>query len=437
MVVGGRHRRHLRDAERLDLLGRRVRPLDRVGDRADGHDRALPGHQAGHRGDRAQAARVGERDVRALEVVGRELVLPRLVDQVLVAGVEAGEVEAVGGLDARHHEAARAVLALDVDGDPEVDGGAGDHERLAVALLERAGHDRPLGGRSDDRPGDQVRERDLDALLLELPVHRLPLGVEGVDGERAERGGRGGAAALVHRLREHGRGAAERLRLAGRRGRRGRRAVALGGQHVRLDDLAARARALDGAEVDAAVGRDPARDRGGLRAIRINSCRLLRFASGGSRARARLFGRSRTAGSRAHLGQRLPNLHHVIRLDEQLGDRARGRGRDLGVDLVGRDLDHRVALVDAVALGDMPLEHRPLGHGLAHLGHGNNQRFAGVAGPSRRRRRSGRRRCPPGRRRAAPPGPIRRCPRRPRRSPPPRRRGPRRSGRSRPAPGRR
>ncbi len=52
-----------------------------------------------------------------------------------------------------------------------------------------------------------------------------------------------------------------------------------------------------------------------------------------------------------------------------LGDRAaRGSGH-LGVDLVGRDLDDRVALGDRVADGDVVLEHGALGDRLAHLGH--------------------------------------------------------------------
>ena len=137
VVVGRGQRHHLRDAERRSRSGRGVRPLGRVGDRAGGDDRALPVHQARHRGDGADPARVGQRDVGALEVVGGELALARLGDQVLVVGVEAGEVEALGALDRGHHQAVRAVLALDVDGDPEVDRAALDRERLAVALARR------------------------------------------------------------------------------------------------------------------------------------------------------------------------------------------------------------------------------------------------------------------------------------------------------------
>src|SRR3712207_8540462 len=50
---------------------------DRVRDRARRDDRALADHEARDRGDGADAARVGEADVRAGEVVGGDLVLAR------------------------------------------------------------------------------------------------------------------------------------------------------------------------------------------------------------------------------------------------------------------------------------------------------------------------------------------------------------------------
>ena len=48
--------------------------LGRVVDGADADDHALTGHQPRHALDRADRARVGERDVGALEVVDGELV---------------------------------------------------------------------------------------------------------------------------------------------------------------------------------------------------------------------------------------------------------------------------------------------------------------------------------------------------------------------------
>ena len=255
VVIGRGHRHRLGDAERPDPVLRRVGPLGGVGEGAAGDDRPLAAHQAGDRGDGAQAARVGQRDVGPGEVVGHQLVLAGLGDQVLVVGVEAGEVEPVGALDAGDHQAARAVLALDVDGDAEVDGAGVDDEGLAVALLIGAGHRAPLLGGLDDRPGDQVGERELHAALLERRVEDLALGVDRVDRDGAE-GGRGGdRAALVHRRGEHAGGAAQRSRLglpgrcggggAGRRRAVGRR------QHVGLGHLAADATAADRRRVDA------------------------------------------------------------------------------------------------------------------------------------------------------------------------------------------
>jgi hypothetical protein len=156
-----------------------VGPLDRIGERAAGDDRPLPAEEPRDRGDRSEAARVGEADVGPLEVVGGERVLARLGDQLLVVGVEAAEVEGVGPLDAGDHQAPLP-LAFDVDRDPEVDAGRLDHARLAVALLVDPPHHRPLLGCLDDRPGDQMGEADLHPPLLEHPVECLPFRVEGV-----------------------------------------------------------------------------------------------------------------------------------------------------------------------------------------------------------------------------------------------------------------
>ena len=179
MVVRRRHRHHLLGAART------FAEAGREADRAGGHDRALAVHQPRNRGDRADAAGVGERDVGALEVVRGQRVVARARDQVAERVEELGEREPPGVADDRDHQRAAAVLALDVDGDAEVDGAGVEHVRLAVDLLEGARHDRHLlGGRACDRVGDQVREGDALAGLLEL----LAAGVERRDGERAERG---------------------------------------------------------------------------------------------------------------------------------------------------------------------------------------------------------------------------------------------------------
>jgi hypothetical protein len=372
VVVGGGHRHDLRNPERLDLLGRGVPPLDRVGERAARHDRALTRQQPWHRGHGAEAAGVGEADVGALEVVCGELVLPCLGDQLLVVGVEAREVEPVRSLDAGHEQRALP-LALDVHGDAEVDRGRLHHHRLAIRLLVVAAHHRPLLGGLHDRPSDQVGEAHLHAALLEDLVERLALGVERVDRELPERGGRRDRAALVHRAGEGGGCSAERLRLAFDGGGRG--PVTLRREHVRLGDSAAGAGALDPRQVDAVGPGCAPRHRGrpgtvGLLAIRrtvlgatdltIRGC----FA-GGACGRFNLLG----CFALRQLRHRLADLDGLVGADEDLGDRARGRSRHLGVHLVGGDLDHGLTLLDLVALGDVPLEHGPLGDRLTHLRH--------------------------------------------------------------------
>jgi hypothetical protein len=73
--------------------------------------------------------------------------------------------------------------------------------------------------------------------------------------------------------------------------------------------------------------------------------------------------------ARFHLCEGSTDGDLVIDLNEKLRDDPVGRSGHLCVDLVGRDLDHRVALADEVALGHVPFENDALGDRLAHLGH--------------------------------------------------------------------
>ncbi len=215
MVVRRRHRHHLLGA---DHRADRGEPR-RVADRAGGDQRALALHQPRDRRDRADPARVGEREVGALEVVGAELVLARLRDQLAERVEELAEAQPAGVADDRDHQRAAAVLALDVDRDAEVAGAVVDHVRLAVDLLEVVRHHRHLlGRRARDRVRDQVRERDALAGVLELLAARVERG----DGERAERGRGRHLARLVHVAGEHRRGALD-LGRAGRPRGGGRR----------------------------------------------------------------------------------------------------------------------------------------------------------------------------------------------------------------------
>ncbi len=385
MVVGRGQRHRLRDAELAQALGRGVGPLRRVGDRAGGDDRALPTHQAGHRGDGADPTRVGQRDVGALEIVGGELALPRLGDQLLVVAVEGGEVEPLGALDRRHHQAVRPVLALDINGDPKVDRPVLERKRLPVPPLEDPSHNRMLLRSLNDRPSDQVSEGDLHPPLFEQRIERLPLGIERVHGNGPERGGSRNLPALIHQLSQSRRRPSQRLLLTNS----GRSRPITSGQHILLGHLSPRSRTANRAKVDAIGFSYPPGNR-----CRPNSVapvgapgrgrltcgwRGLGGAENGGPAPARrpLRGRGgprsrpvRTL-TRFHLGQRRADRHLVVDGNQQFRNDAIRRRRHLGIDLVGRHLDHSVPLADEVALGNVPLEHDPLGDRLAHFGHRN------------------------------------------------------------------
>ena len=121
VVVGRRERDELADAQLRDAFLARALELGRVLHRADADDRALPAHQPGHRVHRADGARIGQRNRHAAEVFGGQLAIAGASHDVLVGGEELTEPHALAVLDARHDELAVAVLALQVDREPEVD----------------------------------------------------------------------------------------------------------------------------------------------------------------------------------------------------------------------------------------------------------------------------------------------------------------------------
>ena len=219
VVVGARDRHHLADAEvcnrcRVDMLEAR-----RQRDRARCDDRSLADHQARHRGDRPEAARVCEAHRRALELVRGDLADPRPRDQILECGVKAREPKGFGALDDRHEERTAAVLAFDIDGDPEVDPGRDDLVRPLGDTLEGRAHDGERLDGLDDRPRDEVGVGELlaSASSGEGGVERAPALVEHADVHRPECRRGGDLAALIHVRGECGGGPLEEHRALGRR----------------------------------------------------------------------------------------------------------------------------------------------------------------------------------------------------------------------------
>ena len=255
----------------------------------------------------------------------------------------------------------------------------------------------PIAGvvahRGRDRVPDQVRERDLHVAPRHLQrlVQLAPAPVERVHLEAAEAGRRGDREAVGHVARERGVPAAQGLRGDHLLGGLRRAPAAAPSPPFRsiwertssfttlppvpepltcsrsMPCAAATRRAtgvlgvsLDAGGVAVAVpvvgvgaGSPPLSRRGGDgRGLLLGS---------GAVARGRLAG--------LDLRERLADLDGLVLLRQDLDQLSRGRRRDLGVDLVGRDLDDRLVLVDPVTLLLVPGEDGPLRHRFAHLGH--------------------------------------------------------------------
>ena len=200
------------------VVGRRERhaPIAaHAADGAGGDDRSLVGHEARHAGGGAERARVGQGDGGAREVIRRQLVAAGLLDQLLVAREERGEVHRVGGLDDRHHQEARSVLALDVHGQPQVDAAGVDPVGLTLDLGEVVAHRALLGYGPHDRPADEMGEAHLARgdLLIELPAS----GLQHRHVDLAEAGGGRDAQAGDHVLRQPRGRALDRRRALGDR----------------------------------------------------------------------------------------------------------------------------------------------------------------------------------------------------------------------------
>ena len=87
------------------------------------------------------------------------------------------------------------------------------------------------------------------------------------------------------------------------------------------------------------------------------------------------------AAGAADDGELGAHRHRLVLADEDLADGAGDRGGDLGVDLVGGDLEQRLVDLDLVALGLQPAGDGALGDRLAERGH----RHGGPARGARRR----------------------------------------------------
>src|SRR5215510_2458849 len=234
VIVGAGDREDLADAELRERLFGHRGVFGRVFDRAGRDDRALAGHQTrgGHR--RADGARVGERNGRALKIADLQFAVARAFNHVLIGGDELLKIHPVRALDVRHEQAARPVFLLHVYGHAQVHThfkGAAHPIGRAVDLFVAVVHLRVFFERLDHRPRDEMRIRCLaPALRFEMAIDPAAILVEHFDLNLARRGRCRHGQARLHVLDDLQRGAANRDSLAGRcfsgrrrlRGRRGR-----------------------------------------------------------------------------------------------------------------------------------------------------------------------------------------------------------------------
>src|SRR5699024_6950379 len=112
-------RENLRNAEPGHGLQARALVFGRVLERADADDAALTLRQPRNRVNRADTAGIRQRNGGAGEVIGTELAVAGLADDVLISAPVLREVERVGLLDIGYEQRSRTVLFGHVDGQPE------------------------------------------------------------------------------------------------------------------------------------------------------------------------------------------------------------------------------------------------------------------------------------------------------------------------------
>ena len=161
----------LADAQLGEAVGGGAGELGGVIHGADADDGALALGQARHGVAGADAARVGQRNGDAREVLAGQLAVAGADHDVFVRLDELLERQGLALADGRHDQRAGAVLVLHVDGQAEVDVLRHDQSRLAVDDLVGVVHVRVGHDGLDHRVADDVGERDLAAAgALELVV---------------------------------------------------------------------------------------------------------------------------------------------------------------------------------------------------------------------------------------------------------------------------
>ncbi len=212
VVVGAGERHHLADAQHGARFIGGAQVFGRVIDGARGDDGALAHHQARTARHRADGARIGEGNRRALEIGRREFGPPGARHQVVERSHVLLEIQRARVLDIGHHEAARAILARHIDRDPEVDLGPHHAEGLSVFFGVSVIEPGDLFQGFHYRPADEVRVGYLAAAHQRaVLIDDAAIFVHHLDGDGALRGGERNGHTGRHVFRDSSCGAAQGL----------------------------------------------------------------------------------------------------------------------------------------------------------------------------------------------------------------------------------
>ena len=132
--------------------------LSRILEGSGADDAGLASHQARDRVDRANSARVGQRNGVAGVIVGHKLSFSGARDNVFIRQQEVREAHVLGPLDARNNETASSIRFGHIDGNTQVDVCWLNHDGFPVDLVVVDVLARELLEGLDHRPGDQVGE---------------------------------------------------------------------------------------------------------------------------------------------------------------------------------------------------------------------------------------------------------------------------------------
>ena len=202
MVIGRRDREDLAETDLSEHP--RIGGLEPCGVRKRAHadDRPLARHEPRHRLNSPDRARIGQRDSRSGEIVWGNGAAMHLADEVFVRPQEAGEVEGVCILDARHHERPRAVWSRDINSEAKPDV-LMTNDAGGSLLVDRR-HERGIERRhrlegTDHGKADEVREAHLGpGGANQLLVERCSVHLEQSRRHGPHRGGGRHAEALLH-----------------------------------------------------------------------------------------------------------------------------------------------------------------------------------------------------------------------------------------------